>query len=51
MSNINSKGTIEKNWCSQNFNFLSLKNLSPGQSLGSSNSGKYYWIFKLLAGT
>ena len=30
MSDIYLKATIEKNWCSQNFDFLSLKNLSPG---------------------
>ena len=28
MSNIYLKVTIEKNWCSQNFDFLSLKSLS-----------------------
>ena len=38
MSNIYLKVTTEKNWCSQNFDFLSLKNVSPGQFLGSSNS-------------
>ena len=27
MSNISLKATIEKNWRSQNFNFVSLKNL------------------------
>ena len=37
MSNIYLNVTIEKNWRSQNFDFLSLKNLSPGQFLGSSN--------------
>ena len=31
MSNIYLKVTIENNWRSQNFDFLSLKNLSPGQ--------------------
>ena len=31
MSNIYLKVTIEKNWLSQNFDFLSLKNSSPGQ--------------------
>ena len=31
MSNICLKFTIEKNWRSQGFDFLSLKNLSPGQ--------------------
>ena len=31
MSNIYLKVTIEKNWCSQNFDFRGLKNLSPCQ--------------------
>ena len=35
MSNIYLKVTIKKNWSSQNFDFLSLKDLSPGQILGS----------------
>ena len=35
MSNIHLKVTIEKNWGSRNFNFLSLKNLSPGQFWGA----------------
>ena len=48
MLNICLKVTTEKNWLSQNFDFLSLKNLSPGQSSGSSNSRRYYWILKLL---
>ena len=47
MSNINLKATVEENWHSQNFNFLSLKNLSPGQFLGSSNSRRYHWIFEI----
>ena len=34
MSNICLKVTIEKNWRSQNFDFLSLKNLLSGQFLG-----------------
>ena len=34
MSNIYLKLTIEKNFRSQNFDFLSLKNLSPGQFWG-----------------
>ena len=38
MSNIYLKVAIEKNWRSQNFDFLSLKTLPPGQFLGSSNS-------------
>ena len=48
ISNIYLKGTNEKNWRSQNFDFLSLKSLSPDQFFGSSNSRKYHWIFKLL---
>ena len=37
MSNIYLKVTFEeKNWRSQNFDFLSLKNLSPGQFWGAS---------------
>ena len=36
MSNSYLKGTIEdKNWCSQKFDFLGLKNLSPGQFCGA----------------
>ena len=35
MSNIYFKATIAKNLRSQNFDFLSLKNSSPGQFLGS----------------
>ena len=35
MSTIYSKVTIEKNWRSQNFNFQSIKNLSPGQFWGA----------------
>ena len=37
ISNIYLTVTIEKNRRFQNFDFLSLKNLSPGQFLGSSN--------------
>ena len=33
--------TTEKKWHFQNFDFLSLKNLSPDQFLESSNSRKY----------
>ena len=42
MSNIYLKVTIEKKWYSHNFNFLDLKNLSPGQFLGSYNPHRYY---------
>ena len=38
MSNISLKIPIEKNWHSQNFVFLILKYLSPGQFLASTNS-------------
>ena len=38
MSNSCLKVTLEKKQYSQNFNFPILKNLSPGQFLGSSNS-------------
>ena len=48
MSNIYLKVTIEKKWPTHNFNFKSLKSLSPGQFLGSSNLRKYHWILKLL---
>ena len=42
MSTVYLKVTIGKNWHSQNFDFLSLKNLSPGQFLRSSNSRRYH---------
>ena len=52
MSNIYLKecliSAIEKKWCTQNFNFKSLKSSSPAQFLGSSTSHIYHWIFKLL---
>ena len=48
MSNIYLKVTIEKNWHSENFDFLSLKSSSPVQFLRSSNWRRYQWIFKLL---
>ena len=51
MSNIYFKVTTEKNWRSQNLNFLSLKNSSPGQFLGSSNSCRYHWTLKHLVAT
>ena len=37
MLNIYLKVTFEKNWRCQIFDFLSSKNLSPGQFLGSSS--------------
>ena len=51
MPNIYFKVTIDKNWRSENFDFLSLKNSSPGQFLGSSTSRRYHWILKLLVAT
>ena len=51
ISNIYLKVNIEKNRRSENFTFLNLKNLFPGQFLGSSNSRRYHCILKLLAGT
>ena len=46
VSNIYLKVNIEKNWRSQNFDFLILKNSSPGQFSRSSNSPRYIWILK-----
>ena len=51
MSNIYLKVTVKKNWLSQNSDFLSLRNLSPGQFLESSSSCRYHWILKLLVAT
>ena len=55
MPNIYLKVTTEKNQRSRNFDFLSLKNLSPGQFLGSSYSCRYncvailiFWFWKEL---
>ena len=48
MSNTHLKVTIEKNWRSQNFYFLGLTNLSPGQFLGSSNPHRYHWVLNFL---
>ena len=48
MSSVNLEVTIEKNWRPQNFDFLSLKNSSPGQFSGRSNSGRYHWVLILL---
>ena len=49
MSNIYLKVAIEKNWRSQNFNFLRLKYSPPDQFLGSFNSRSYY--LKLFVAT
>ena len=51
MSKIYLKVTIEKECRSQNFDFLSLKNSSPGQLLGNFNSRRYHQILKLLVST
>ena len=42
---------IKKKWRSQNFAFLSLKNLSSGQFLDSSKSRKYHLTLKLVVAT
>ena len=51
MSSIYLKVTIEKHWCPQNFDFISLENLSPRRFFGSSNSRRYHEILKLLIPT
>ena len=51
MSNIYLKVTIEKNWRSQNFGFLSSKKFVFSSVSGSSNSHKYYWILKFNVAT
>ena len=51
MSNIYLEITIEKKLHTQNFNFQRLKNSSPGQCFGSSNSCRYHWTLKLLFAT
>ena len=47
MTNIYLKFIIEKDLRPQNFYFLCLKNLSPGQFLASSYLCRYHWILKL----
>ena len=44
MSNIYLKVAIEKNWLSQNFDFISLKDLSPGQFLGAQTHADIIWF-------
>ena len=51
MPNIYLEVTIEKNWGSQNFHFLSSKNLSSDQFFGSSDSSRCPWILKLPLAT
>ena len=51
MSNVYLEVFIEKKWRTQNFDFPSLKGFSQGEFLGTSNSNRYHWIFKLLVGT
>ena len=46
MTNIYLKVTVEKIWLSQNFDLLSLKHLSPGQFLVSSNFTQISLDFK-----
>ena len=49
--NIYLKVTTEKNWPSQNLDFVSLKNLSPGQFFGSFNSRRLSLNFKIFVAT
>ena len=51
MSHIHVEIAVEKTWRSQNFDFLRVINLSPGQFLSSSNSRRYHWILKILVAT
>ena len=51
MSNIYLKVTIQKKWRTQNFNFQSIKSLSPGQFLETCNLSRYHWILKLFVPT
>ena len=51
MSKIYLKAIIDKNWRSENFDFLSLKNSSPCHFLGSSNPGRCHSILKRLVTT
>ena len=51
ISHIYLKDTVEKNWRSQNCDFLNLKHLSPGQFFGSSRLHKCHWILTLLVAT
>ena len=48
MSNIFFKGTVEKKWRTQNFDFLSLKSSLPGQFWECRNPRRYPWISKFL---
>ena len=45
--NIHLKVTIEKNWRSQNFDFVSWKKSFPGQFLENYNSYRYHWTWNL----
>ena len=51
MSNITYMVPTEKVWLFSKLDFPSLKNLSQGMFLVSSNCNKYHWILKLLVGT
>ena len=50
-SNAYLKVTIEKKWHIRNFDSLNLKSSSSDQFMGSPNSCRYHWIFKLLVAT
>ena len=51
MPNIYLEAAIKKKCHIQNFDFLSLKSLSPGHFGGSSNSRRYYRVFEILVET
>ena len=42
---------MRNKWRAQNVDFVSLKSSSPCQFLGSSNSRRYHWMFKLIVAT
>ena len=51
INKLMSKVVIEKNWRSQNFDFLSLKKFSLGQFLEITKSSRYHEILELLVTT
>ena len=51
MSIFTEKLLLRKTDVLKTFDFLSLKKLSPGKFLGSSDSREYHWILKLHVAT
>ena len=51
MSNIYLKVTIEENWLSQNFDFLSLKFVSRSDFGELHLPHRYHWVLELLIAT